>query len=88
MAALILSCIGELTVDHDYAVIGKRNRDVASLAFQHIGLVAKIRGLDLDLRPIRPDWRRGLRLRVCAACERDGGGRKRGEGASIHGSPP
>jgi hypothetical protein len=43
----------ELAVHHDDAVTAHRDRDVAALAFQHIGHVAEVGGLDLDLREIR-----------------------------------
>ena len=42
----------ELAVHHDDAVSAHRDRDVAALAFEHIGLVAEVSGLDLDLGEI------------------------------------
>ena len=49
----------ELAVDHDDAVGADGDGDVAALAFQHVGLVAKVGGLDLDGIPV------GLLLREC-----------------------
>ena len=42
----------ELAVHHDDAVGADRDRDVAALALEHIGLVAEVGGLDLDLGEI------------------------------------
>ena len=49
----------ELPVHHDDAVAADRDRDVAALSFQPIGIVAEVDGLDLDLREI------DVLLRVC-----------------------
>ena len=43
---------GELRIHHDDAVGADRDRDVAALAFQPVGLVAEIGGLDFDLVPV------------------------------------
>ena len=60
----------ELAVHHDDAVGADRDRDVAALAFEHIGVVAEIGGLDLDLGEIAR-WRcRGRSLlRTGVSCE-------------------
>jgi hypothetical protein len=50
----------ELAIHHDDAVGADGDGDVAALAFEHIGVVAEIRGLDLDLLPV--DQRRRRRL--------------------------
>ena len=39
----------ELAVHHDDAVGADRDGDVAALALEHVGLVAQVGGLDLDL---------------------------------------
>ena len=54
----------ELPIHLDDAVGADRNGDVAALAFQHVGLVAEVSRLDLDLVPVdqRRRRRRGGRL--------------------------
>jgi hypothetical protein len=44
----------KLGIHHDDAVVADHNKDVAALAFEHIGLPAKIGGLDLRERRIGP----------------------------------
>src|SRR5690242_7520110 len=50
----------ELTVYHDDAVVAGRNGRVAAKALEHVGPIAEIEGLHLDLRPVRSDRRRLL----------------------------
>ena len=69
----------ELAVDHDDAVGADRDRDVAALAFEQIGLVAEIGGLDLDLGEI------DVLLRECGSGEQHGCARKRGKCDAFHG---
>ena len=57
-----------LAVDHDDARLGDGDRDVSTLALQHVDVVAEVGGLDLDLGEIgrrrrgRGGW---LLLRAC-----------------------
>jgi hypothetical protein len=55
----------ELAVDHDDAVGADRDRDVAALAFEAVGVVPEIDGLDLDLGEI------DVLLRLCGKRERN-----------------
>jgi hypothetical protein len=58
----------ELAVDHDDAVGADRDRDVPPLPGQHVGVVAEIGRLDLDLVPVdERRRRRSRRLRVGGA---------------------
>jgi len=44
----------ELSIHLDDRVIANGNDDVPALAFQHIGAIAEVGGLDLNLREILP----------------------------------
>ena len=52
----------ELAVHHDDAVVAGGNRRVTAEAFKHIGAVAEIESLHLDLRPVGSDGRAGRLL--------------------------
>src|SRR5262249_17124980 len=71
----------ELAVHHDDAVAANGDRDVAALAFEHVGLVAKVGGLDLDLGEIG-------RLRLRRARDQHGGACDEGDLDGVHGRPP
>ena len=55
----------ELAVHHDDAVVAGCNRRVAPEALEHVGAVAEIEGLHLDLRPVGSDRRAGRRWLLC-----------------------
>src|SRR5215470_11001561 len=68
----------KLRIHHDDAVCADRNRDIAALALEHIGVVAKVGGLDLDLVPI------DRLLSHCSAGAQHSSGRKCGECGLVH----
>jgi hypothetical protein len=80
----------ELAVDHDDGVGADRDRDVAALPHQHVGLVAKVDGLDLDLVPVdqrRRRWRGRRLLGLRGFREHHRCGRQCGQRDLVHGFP-
>ncbi len=76
----------ELVVDHDHAVIGDRNDDIAAFALEHIGAVAEIGRLDHHRVEIGPGCR-GLELLGFRAQQRRRKDRRRRQ-QSPHAVPP
>jgi hypothetical protein len=67
MAALILSCSGANSVSTwIYRVIAARSDDIAALAFQHVGTIAEVGGLDLDFGEV------DILLRKCGTGKKHG----------------
>ena len=60
----------EFGIHLDYRVIAARHDDIPALAFQHVGAVAEVGGLDLNFREVLP-LRKGCG-REQGGCARDG----------------